>query len=1057
MTDFCHLHNHTHASVLDSLSSAETMILRAKELEQRAVAVTNHGVMYDVIDFYRAGKKYGVQPIIGLEAYITSHGISRFARGAENRENEHLLLLAKNNIGYHNLIQICTTGHTEGFYYKPRIDWDILAQYSEGLIATSGCIASSIATEYVQNGEDGAEFILKKLLDIFGTENFFLELQHHPGITDYPLQKYNRWLLTQSKNKMLSCIITNDAHYARPEDASIHDVLLCVQTNSRIDAAKRMRFTDNEYYLKSNDEMYHMLLQYVDDEEATRIMHNTVLIAEMCLDVNPEGDTKPHIPMLEASEIYGNFDYLRELTYIGMAQIYGNEWIDNEILYDRVDVELSIIRQTGFTNYFLIIHDICVFAKRSNITWNTRGSAAGSIVNYAIGVSFVDPIKNNLLFSRFLNTYRVSIPDCDLDFPDNRRKEVVQYIIDKYGEDRVAQVVTFGHMKARMSIRDVGRAIGLTAKEVDLIAKSIKNTPGKPITIENSLDPDSEYFSELFYEHWTGNYHDLIETSRALESTIRNVGVHAAAILIGDKPLINYLPLKYGKNTMTKYVAGFDYPTAESIGILKVDCLGLATLQIINVVCELINSRHGTDYNYYNIPYEDESAFELLSNANVVGVFQVENPGLARVLAKMRPTKFSQVADVISLYRPGPIGYIPEYLDRMKGVKEVHYDHPLLEEILSNTYGIAVYQEQIVRILSKLGGFSEGEADKIRKAISKKVQKDIDAARPKFVAGCIKNGIDEKIANKLYDDIQPFALYSFNLAHAAAYARITLITAWLKANYLIEYLCACLIVEGHDQDKRVKYIYDCLRNDIQVLPPQWGKSGVGFQIEGKSLRYGYENIKGVGREVAESIYKHSNKDVRQLYSIANSRIVDGLVYSGTFDSLFRVDRQVLVNNTDVILSYIKNGSQSASGQTILYEPDLIFDLDKNEVDIFEKENIALGTWIVHHPIDNVVKSVLEAVQDTTTTINESEDDYECSLVAVVLESVETTTKNGDAMWLIKLCDQYGIANCAVFSSKIQSMRFPKHGEIVYIKGWVTHKDDSPFVYINEMKYYKAKR
>jgi DNA polymerase-3 subunit alpha len=978
-------------------------------------------------------------------------------RGSENRENEHMLLLAQNDIGYNNLIQICTIGNTEGFYYKPRIDWETLERHNDGLIVTTGCIASPIASEF-RNGEKEADYLFKKLYDIFGKDRFFIELQHHNGINDYPLVAYNKWLLYQGQKYNIPVIITNDSHYARPEDAYTHDVLLCVQTNSRIDATKRFRFSDDGYYIKSSQEMYDLMIGYVSYDKAREILHNTVLVAEMC-NVDPERDKKPHIPQFAASEIHDtNLDYLVDLVDEGMERIYGKDWRSNTELRKRCNDEIEVIKKTGFANYFLMIYDICQFAKQKSIIWNTRGSAAGSIVNYAIGVSFIDPVENKLLFSRFLNTYRVSIPDCDLDFPDNRRKEVVQYIIDKYGQDYVAQVITFGHMKARMSIRDVGRAMGLPAKEVDIVAKSIKNTPGKPITIEASIDPDSEYFSEAFYEHYTGDkYYELISVSHDLENTIRNSGIHAAAILIGDKPLINYLPLKFGKNTITKYTSCFDYPTAESLGIVKVDCLGLATLTIIEVACKLINERHNKSYTYYNIPYKDSSVFELLGDGNVIGVFQVENPGLSRVLTRMKPTRFSQVADVISLYRPGPIGYIPQYLDRMQGKEKVSYDHQLLEDILSPTYGIAVYQEQIVRILCKLGGFSEGEADKIRKAISKKDRKVIDENRPKFIKGCIKNGIGELIANKLYDDIQPFALYSFNLAHAAAYARITLITAYLKANYRIEYLCACLMVEGHDQDKRVKYIYDCLKNDIQVLPPEYGKSGVGFQIEEKALRYGYSNIRGIGIDVAEVLNRMGSGDIRSLYGIVNHRIIENLVFSGSLDNVFAVNRRVLCNNIQTILDYIKNGSQAASGQYQICEPDLIFNLDKDEVDLFAAENQSLGTWITKHPIDSVVSEVLAMARDTTTTINESEDDYECSLIAVILESEETTTKAGAPMWIIKLCDQYGIINGAVFDSKIPTIRFPKHGEIVLVKGWVTHRDDVPFIFINELKYYKTKK
>ena len=749
---FVHLHVHTEYSLLDGFSRIPDLVQRAAALGQPALAITDHGVMYGVIEFYREAKAAGLKPIIGMEGYLAP-------RRMQDRDNQldskpyHLLLLARNLTGYLNLMKIATAAQLEGFYYKPRVDKEFLAQHAEGLIVTSGCAAAEIPRLLEEGREQDAIEALHWYRDVFGPDNFFLELQSH----DIPwLHELNRKLIEFSKKYNIPLLATNDVHYVRREDARYHDILLCVQTSKQVDDPDRLRMSDDSYYLKSRAEMEALF------REVPEALDNTLLVAEMCdldLDSWYEGY---HLPHFAVPEGFTPETYLRHLCEQGLKERYGERANDPEVR-QRLEYELQLIHQMGFDTYFLIVWDICQYAKQRNIWWNVRGSGAGSIVAYTLGITSVDPLRYNLLFERFLNPGRVSMPDIDLDFPDDRRDEMIQYAVEKYGRENVAQIITFGTMGARAVIRDVGRALGLPPAEVDRIAKLVPFGP--KVKLKDAIEQVPEL--RAMWEQPAGEtgqkYKELLDYALHLEGLARHASTHAAGVIIADKPLVHYTPLHRPTREGTAgAMTQFDMEILESLGLLKVDFLGLATLTIMRRAAELIEARHGERWHLGNIPLDDAATYELLSSGEVTGIFQVESEGMRRTLRAMRPTKFEHIIALISLYRPGPMEYIPEYIDRMHGRKPVTYRHPKLEPILAETYGIIVYQEQIMQIAGELAGYDLGEADMIRKAVAKKKKDQLLAHRRKFVEGCEKNGIPRDVAEAIFNDIEYFARYGFN-------------------------------------------------------------------------------------------------------------------------------------------------------------------------------------------------------------------------------------------------------------------------------------------------------
>jgi len=759
--DFVHLHTHSEYSLLDGLGRIKKLVAEAKRLGQPALALTDHGVMHGAIEFFRACQEGEIKPIIGIEAYQTVWGRPMGGRDAQfDRENYHLLLLAKNMTGYRNLLKIASQSQMNGYYYKPRIDHDLLEKHAEGLILTTGCLGAEVPNLLMQGKEKEAEQRFQWYIDVFGKENFFIELQEHSIPELLPV---NKALVPWAEKYGINLLATNDVHYVKEEDGTPHDVLLCVQTGALVNAEKRMKLSDKSYFLKSREQMEATFRPFIDLPASA--FDNSLLIKDMC-EVDLE-DKEYHLPHLEMPEGHTYETWLRHITEEGLLRLYG-ERIHNEEVQERKERELRVIHAMGFDVYFLIVADLCAFARSRNIWYNVRGSGAGSLVAYCVGITGIDPLKNNLIFERFLNPGRVSMPDFDLDFPDDQREELIRYTIQKFGADQVAQIVTFGRMKARAAIRDVGRAKGVDLKLVDKIAKLIPAIPGKPVTIQDVLTEGHEFYSPELVEMvkkeaWV---QDLVETSQKLEGVARHSGIHAAAVIVADRELTHYAPLMRGsKGSITQAITQFEFPILESIGLLKVDFLGLSTLSVMREAGRLIKERHGIEFTLANIPFEGEAAleaFKLLSSGEVSGVFQVESQGMRRVLTEMKPTMFEHIIAMISLYRPGPIEYIPTFIRRMHGEEKVEYKHPALESILSETYGILVYQEQIIQALSKLAGYTPGEADLVRRAISKKKASDIEKHKKLFIAGCKKNGIDPGVAEGIYNDIEFFARYGFN-------------------------------------------------------------------------------------------------------------------------------------------------------------------------------------------------------------------------------------------------------------------------------------------------------
>ncbi|HEX6303950.1 MAG TPA: DNA polymerase III subunit alpha, partial [Anaerolineales bacterium] len=816
---FVHLHVHSEYSLLDGFSNIKKLVKRAKEMDMPALALTDHGTMFGVIDFYNAATKVGIKPIIGVESYMAARGM-RDRDAQLDKKSSHLLLLAENETGYRNLLQIASAGQLEGFYYYPRIDHDFLAQHSEGLICTSGCMSAEIPRMIQQGSIEAARRQLDWYYEVFGADNFFLELQQH-DIKE--LANINKMLLDLGRRYDARFVATNDVHYISKEDARLQDILLAIQTGCVLSDPNRMRMSDNTYYLRSPQEMASIF------SDVPQAISNTVLIAERCeLDLGFKGY---RLPDFEVPAGHSAESYLRELCEKGLRERYGSHSDDAEIR-ERLEYELGIIHQMGFDTYFLIVWDLCKYAREQGIWYNARGSAAGSIVAYSLHITLVDPIEHGLIFERFLNPGRISMPDIDLDFRDDRRAEMLEYTAHKYGDDKVAQIITFGTLGARAAIRDVGRVMDIPLSEVDRAAKLVPNIPGKPVSIQQALEevPD---FKQLYKT--AEYYRNLIDTAVQMEGVVRNAGTHAAGVIITDKPIIEYLPLHRptgsSEDGPIRTVTQFEMSILDSLGLLKVDFLGLATLTIMARACDLIRERHGIDLNLQNIPTNDPETYELLGRGETAGVFQVEGSGMRRYLMQMKPKNLDNVIAMVALFRPGPMEFIPSYISRMHAQEQVTYRHPSLESILEETYGITVYQEQIMYTAMKLAGYTASEADNLRKGVAKKKADVLLTHRKKFVSGAVERDIPEEVANQIFDDWEAFARYGFPKGHAADYGVIAVQTAYLKAHYPVEYMTALLSVNQNDTDKIAFYVADCRRMGIEVEPPDVNASGYDFTIE----------------------------------------------------------------------------------------------------------------------------------------------------------------------------------------------------------------------------------
>ncbi|MBZ0297347.1 MAG: DNA polymerase III subunit alpha [Anaerolineae bacterium] len=1081
MADFVHLHVHTEYSLLDGLSKIPRLVNRAKDLGMKSLAITDHGTMFGVIDFYRACKAAEIKPIIGVEAYLAKR--TRFDKEREDRRPYHMLLLAKDQTGYQNLLKIASEAQLNGFYYNPRIDREFLAEHSEGIIATSGCLAAQIPSMVMEGRDDEARELIGWYCDVFGKENFYLELQQH-DIEE--LRMVNNWLLENRDYADVQFVATNDVHYVLEEDYDPHDTLLCIQTTELKSTPRsdRLAMSDASYHLTSQQQMD----DYFGHIRNGEALKNTLKIAEMC---NVDLDSKGyHLPAFPVPGDHTADSYLRYLAEKGMVWRYGENWRSDSVLIERMNRELGIIHSMGFDTYFLIVWDLCQFARHADIWWNVRGSGAGSVVAYSLGITSIDPIVNNLLFERFLNPGRVSMPDIDLDYPDDRRGEMIEYTARKYGEDKVAAIITFGTMGAKAAVRDVGRALGVPLDIVNRAAKLIPTEP-KPKPLMTYVDANPELM-ELYKRE--AEIKQVIDTAKDLQGITRHASTHAAGIIVADKPLVEYIPLhrltkaeKEDETSALRAVTQFPMETCESIGLLKIDFLGLSTLTILRKACDLIERYHGLKYTMENIPYrhdyleEDpqgremlDQAFELIGNGETVGVFQVESSGMQQMLRGMRPSRFEHIIAAISLYRPGPMDYIPTYNRRMHGQEEVTYHHPRMEKILSETFGILVYQEQIMQVAGQLFGYELGEADLMRKAVSKKREKDLAKHKSIFKARGPENGVDEETAERIFADIEFFANYGFNKAHASDYAVITVQTAFLKRHYPAEYMTALLTVHRDDSTKVAVFMEECRRLGISILPPDVNYSMLDFDIQklqddSQGIRFGLAAVKNAG--------------AGSLQYIIDAR-AEGGPFADLQDFCQRVDLRAVGKRT--IEHLIKVGALSAFGKRIQllaalerivsYSASYHKDKEIGQMNMFggddsmmtemlenlpEMEEVSqremlgwekelLGLYVTGRPVDKYRDMLRYGNTAVISDLKDPDGNFHGKQVAVAGEVVtlrKILTKNNDLMAVIHLEDWHdsaGAIDVVIFPRTWQKCQeLVEEGEIVRVAGKFDNSRNDP--------------
>ncbi|MBM6826166.1 DNA polymerase III subunit alpha [Mordavella massiliensis] len=1058
---FVHLHVHTEYSLLDGSNKIKECVARVKELGMDSVAITDHGVMYGVIDFYRAAKAAGIRPILGCEVYVAPG--SRFDKEAGAGKDDryyHLVLLAENDLGYHNLMKIVSRGFTEGYYYKPRVDLELLREYHEGLIALSACLAGEVQKN-IQRGmyEEGKAAALR-YQDIFGEGNFFLELQDH-GMPEQRL--VNQSLLRMSQETGIELVATNDVHYTYAEDEKPHDILLCLQTGKKLKDEDRMRYEGGQYYIKSEEEMRE-LFPY-----ALQALQNTQRIADRCQVEIEFGVTK--LPKYDVPEGYTSWEYLKKLCYDGLAARYPDAGVQ---LKERLEYELSTIRSMGYVDYFLIVWDFINYARTQDIMVGPgRGSAAGSIVSYCLGITSIDPIKYQLLFERFLNPERVSMPDIDVDFCFERRQEVIDYVVRKYGEDRVVQIVTFGTLAAKGVIRDVGRVMDLPYGYVDSIAKMI---PGElNITLDRALTMNPE-LKKLYQED--EQVRELIDMSRRLEGLPRHTSMHAAGVVIGQKAIDEFVPLSLGSDGSV--TTQFTMTTLEELGLLKMDFLGLRTLTVIQDAQKLASKSAGREINVDAIDYDDKAVLNSIGTGKTDGVFQLESAGMKSFMKELKPQSLEDIIAGISLYRPGPMDFIPKYIKGKNHPELITYDCPQLEHILAPTYGCIVYQEQVMQIVRDLAGYTLGRSDLLRRAMSKKKGDVMQKERQNFVygnpeenvPGCIANGINEKTANQIYDEMIDFAKYAFNKSHAAAYAVVAYQTAWLKYYYPVEFMAALMTSVIDNSGKVSEYIYTCRQMGIEILPPDINKGVGNFSVDNGRIRYGLAAIKSIGRPVIEAIIKEREaagefktlKDFIERLSgkEVNKRTIESFIKSGAFDSLGGTRKQFMVIYLQVMDQVNRERKYSMTGQMSLF--DMVSDDQKAEFDIplpnvgeyeketklaFEKE--VLGIYLSGHPLEeyedkwkkNITRTTLEFQLDEETGRAKVHDGAKETVGGMITAKTIKYTKNNKVMAFLTLEDLAGSVEVIVFPKDYEkNQQYLEEESKVFIRGRVSEEDEA---------------
>ena len=1058
---FAHLHVHTEFSLLDGSNKIKEYVSRVKELGMNSAAITDHGVMYGVIDFYREAKKQGINPILGCEVYVAPN--SRFDReitGGDDRYY-HLVLLAENEEGYANLTKIVSKGFVEGYYYKPRVDKELLRKYHKGIIALSACLAGEVARFLTKGLYEEAKKTALEYQEIFGEGNFFLELQDH-GIPEQGL--VNQQLFKMSEETGIELVATNDIHYTYAEDAKPHDILLCIQTGKKLSDENRMRYDGGQYYVKSEEEMLR-LFPY-----AKQALENTQKIADRCHVEIEFGVTK--LPKYDVPDGYTSWEYLQKLCYEGLEKRYGDP---SEELKNRLSYELETIHQMGYVDYFLIVWDFIKYAKDHGISVGPgRGSAAGSIVSYCLEITTIDPIRYQLLFERFLNPERVSMPDIDVDFCYERRQEVIDYVTRKYGKDCVAQIVTFGTLAARGVIRDVGRVMDLPYAYVDSISKMIPQELG--ITIDKALKMNPD-LKKLYDTDETVT--NLIDMAKRLEGLPRHCSMHAAGVVICQKPVDEYVPLsRAADGTITTQ---FIMTTLEELGLLKMDFLGLRTLTVIqNAV--LLARRKQPELNINQIDYNDQKVLDYIGTGKTDGVFQLESAGMKGFMKELKPHNLEDVIAGISLYRPGPMDFIPQYIRGKNDSSSITYDCPQLEPILAPTYGCIVYQEQVMQIVRDLAGYSLGRSDLLRRAMSKKKAAVMEKERKIFiygdeetgVPGCIKNGIDEQTANKIYDEMIDFAKYAFNKSHAAAYAVVSYQTAWLKYYFPVEYMAALMTSVIDNPSKVSEYIYACRQMNIKILPPDINKGEANFSVDGGDIRYGLAAIKSIGRPVIKAIvedreelglFQNLEDFITRLSAknVLNKRTIENLIKAGALDTLGGTRKQFMSIYVQIVDHVTQEKKNSMVGQMTLF--DLVSEDQKEEFQIrmpdvgeysketllaFEKE--VLGIYVSGHPLEAYEEKWKKSISATTADFQLDEetghtkvhDGAKEIIGGMITEKTIKHTKTNQMMAFITVEDLLGTVEVVVFPRDYEKNRdYLEVDSKVFVRGRVSEEDDKP--------------
>lgn len=1065
MKDFVHLHMHTEYSLLDGAGRLEKIMEKVKEQGMKSIAITDHGVMYGVVDFYKQALKYGIKPIIGCEVYVATRGMED-RNPKYDSDQYHLVLLAKNDTGYKNLMFLVSQGFIKGFYYKPRVDVNILRKHSEGLIALSGCLAGAVQQHILNGNYEKAKAEALNYRDIFGESNFYLELQDH-GIREQIF--VNQELFRMSRETGIPIVATNDIHYVNKEDAKVHDVLLCVQTGKVVDDENRMNFQSEEFYIKSPGEMYE-LFKY-----APEAIENSLSIAERCNVDFTFGQV--HLPKFDVPDGFTSDTYLRHLCEKGIKNRYDN--IDSELI-ERMDYELSVIENMGYSDYFLIVYDYVRYAKEKGIMVGPgRGSGAGSIVAYSVGITDIDPIKYNLIFERFLNPERVSMPDFDVDFCYERRQEVIDYVIEKYGKDRVAQIITFGTMAARAAIRDVGRALNMPYAQVDSIAKNIPTELGMTIdkalnvnqSLKNSYDNDAEV-------------KELIDVAKALEGIPRHASTHAAGVVISKEPVTSYVPLQMNEDVITTQ---FPMGTLEELGLLKMDFLGLRTLTVIRNTLDIIKEQGLDVPDISEIDYEDANVYKMISDGETYGVFQLESTGMTQFMKELKPNCLEDIIAGISLYRPGPMDQIPRYIKNKHNPKNIKYLHKKLERLLKVTYGCIIYQEQVMQIFRELAGYSMGRSDLVRRAMSKKkadvmaeektnfINGICDANGNIIVPGCIKNGINKETAEKIFDEMAEFAKYGFNKSHAAAYAVIAYQTAWLKYYYKVQFTAALITSVMDNSSKVAEYILNSKRMGIEILPPDIIESSINFTVKGNKIRFGLAAVKNVGINAINSIIesRKTKGNFEDLYDflnkvdlgVVNKRTVESLIKCGAFDR-FNVYRSRMIAVYEKLMDCINDRRRTnVDGQISLFDGDSCeMTIDNNiypQIDEYPQnvmltmEKEMLGLYISGHPLLEYKTQLQDKISITTAELIKETSEYEglsnyaynyddkrVIMGGIVASVKPKTTKNNNMMAFVELEDLYGSIEMIVFPKIYDEYnKFLTNDNIIIVEGRISVKEE----------------